>query len=47
MVNALLLLAGFILGVLLAGRVEKAVRDAETSIHDRIRKLEETIKGKL
>ena len=44
----------FILGVILSSRIVAVIHDAETSIHDRLRKLEgkltaieEALKGKL
>lgn len=43
----LLIAIAFVIGVILSGRIIAAVHAAETSIHDRIRSLEERLKEKL
>lgn len=45
--NILLIAIAFVIGVILSGRIIAAVHAAELSIHDRLRQLEETVKGKL
>lgn len=42
-----LVFVALVIGVLLSARIIAAVHTAENSIHNRLRKLEETVKGKL